>query len=418
MIWTSIRTGGYNAGIANHMKTTRREVVMTGAALTAASYSRVLGANDRLRLGVIGCGSRGTHVSGLFTAKPDVQVTALCDVYRARMDKLLAEHAQAAMFPDHRELLDKGSVDAVLITVPDHWHVAIGVDALNAGKDVYVEKPLTLRIDEGPAIIKAARVNNRICQVGMQRRSSAAWHAVKQQVVDSGKLGKVTLVKTWWHGNPVLLWRAPEELRSQPASLDWNRFLGPVRWRPYDAQQYYSWRSYLDFGGGMMTDLFTHLLDASHFLLGVEAPVGAVASGGVYQYRDGRTSPDTITAALEYNDRMTITFEGTLLPSAAGVGVVFYGTGGRLEMIGKPTFIPLNGTPQAIEWQRPELPQGVTDSDTFLHVRNFVECVRSRKQPNGDVRIGHRSAAACHLATQAYIHKKRIAFDPEREEIL
>lgn len=297
----------------------------------------------------------------------------------------------------------------------------IGVDALNAGKDVYIEKPLTLRIDEGPAIIRASRENNRICQVGMQRRSSALWHDVKQQIVDTGKLGKVTLVKTWWHGNAVLLWRAPEELRQKPANLDWNRFLGPVRWRPYDAQQYFSWRSFLDFGGGMMTDLFTHLLDATHMLLGIDDPVAAVASGGVYQYRDGRTAPDTITAALEYNERLTVTFEGTLVPSSGGVGsvgVVFYGTGGRLEMLGKPAFIPLNQPSQAIEWQRPELPQGATDADTFLHVRNFVDCVRSRKQPNGDVLIGHRSAMACHLATQAYLHKKRIAFDPDREEII
>src|SRR6185295_16509145 len=120
--------------------------------------------------------------------------------------------------------------------------------------------------------------------------------------------------------------------------------------------------------------------------------------------RDGRTAPDTITAALEYNDRLTMTFEGTLLPSSGGagsVGVVFYGTGGRLEMLGKPAFTPLGQQPQTMEWQRPELPQGVTDSDTYLHVRNFLDCARSRKQPNGDVLIGHRSAAACHLATLA-----------------
>jgi predicted dehydrogenase len=403
------------------MQSTRRELVITSAALTAASYSRILGANDRIRLGVIGCGSRGTHVSGLFAAKPDVQVTALCDVYRGRIDKLQGTHRQTAAFGDHRQLLEKGGLDAVLITVPDHWHVPIGIDALNAGKDVYIEKPLTLRIDEGPAIIRAARENNRICQVGMQRRSSALWHAVKQQIIDTGKLGKVTLVKTWWNGNPVLLWRAPEELRQKPSNLDWNRFLGQVRWRPYDPQQYFSWRSFLDFGGGMMTDLFTHLLDASHMLLGIDDPVAAVASGGVYQYRDGRTAPDTITAALEYNEHLTITFEGTLLPSSGGagsVGGIFYGTGGRLEMLGKPVFVPLNQPAQAIEWQRPELPQGVTDADTFLHVRNFVDCVRSRKQPNGDVFIGHRSAMACHLATQAYLHKKRIAFDPNREEMI
>ena len=390
------------------MSISRRDVIVRGGAFTAAGYRRVSGANDRIRVAVIGSGGRGLHVSRLFAANADAQITAVCDVYRPRAESLQAVHAGSELFSDHRALLDKAGCDAVLITTPDHWHVPVGVDALNAGKDVYIEKPLTLRTEEGPLIIKAARDRKRMCQVGMQRRSSAVWRSVKEQIIDTGKLGKVTLVRTWWHGNAVHLLRAPEELRTKPDTLDWDRFVGPLKKRPYDPQQFYSWRAYLDYGGGMITDLFTHLLDASHMLLGIDSPVAAVASGGVYHYKQDRTAPDTITAALEYPDQMTMTFDGTLVPGAAGVGVIVYGTGGRLEMAGTPTFVGISQQPEVIPVVRPERPPGVIDGETFLHVRNFLDCMRTRKLPNGDVEIGHRSAAASHLATQAYIQKKRI----------
>ena len=169
------------------------------AALSAASYARVLGANERTLLGVIGPGARGQHVMGLFQKTEMVQVTALCDIYAAQLDQALGQAPGAATYSDHRKFLEHRELDAVLIAVPDHWHAVIAMDALNAGKDVYVEKPLTLKIEEGPDIVKAARVNDRVCQVGMQQRSGPHYLEAKQKYFDSGAIGKVTLARTWWH---------------------------------------------------------------------------------------------------------------------------------------------------------------------------------------------------------------------------
>ena len=210
----------------------RREFIRTVTAATAAtalSYSRILGANERVRLGLIGCGSRGVGDMQNFVKLGNVDVTALCDVYGDQIDRAKRDAPAAKTFKDHRRLLDLHDVDAALIAVPDHWHAPIAIDALNAGKDVYIEKPLTLRIDEGPAIVKAARVNNRICQVGMQQRSGKHYLQAKQEYFDTGKLGKITLARTWWHGNTYHLRHAPASLQTKPSNLDWARYLGPVK---------------------------------------------------------------------------------------------------------------------------------------------------------------------------------------------
>ncbi|MGD0015164.1 MAG: Gfo/Idh/MocA family oxidoreductase, partial [Bryobacteraceae bacterium] len=217
-----------------------RGAVRGAMALSAASYSRVLGANDRIRLGVIGCGDRGTYVATLFLQTEQAEVVALCDVYGDQMNRLQKRAPQAKRFGDHRELLAIKDIDAVVIATPDHWHAACAIDSLNAGKDVYVEKPLTLRIEEGPQIVRAARVNGRICQVGMQQRSGKHYLRAKAEYIDTGRLGKITLVRTWWHGNGWHLRRAPASLQTKPENLDWVRFVGPLTWRDYDPQQYYN----------------------------------------------------------------------------------------------------------------------------------------------------------------------------------
>ena len=400
----------------------RREFIQAAAATTAAtalSYSRILGANDRVRLALIGCGSRGIGDMNNFIKIGTVDVPALCDVYGARIDEARKAAANAKGYADHRQVLDLKDIDAVIIAVPDHWHTAITIDALNAGKDVYVEKPLTLRIEEGPEIVKAARVNKRICQVGMQQRSGKHYLQAKQEYFDTGRLGKITLVRTWWHGNTFHLRRAPAALLTQPADLDWARFVGPLHWRDYDPQQFYNWRAYLDYGGGQITDLFTHWIDVVHMFTGQDVPVAASASGGVYHYKDGRTAPDTINVLLDYPAGFTATFEATLVPSVVGSGIEFCGTQGRLvitrarydffevpkEGSGGSAFTPV-ATVQA---------SGSMDRD---HMQNFLDCVKSRALPNGDVLIGHRSAQASHLGNIAYLEKRRIEFDPTREVML
>ncbi len=392
----------------------RRDLFRTASALalTAGSYSRVLGANDRINLGVVGCGGRGLGVMGTFQKNPVVAVTAVCDVYGVQIDRALQKAPQARGFTDHRKLIEMKEVDAVLVGTPDHWHAAVAIDALTAGKDVYCEKPLTLKIEEGPAIVKAARVNERICQVGMQQRSGPHYIQARDEYFRTRKLGKITLARTWWHGNGAHLRRAPASLQAKPSNLDWARYLGPVKWRDYDPQQYYNFRAYLEFGGGQVTDLFTHWIDVVHMFMEQEIPVSAVAAGGVYQYKDGRTAPDTITVLLEYPGDWTATFEATLAPGATGAAVEICGTEGRLWISrSRYEFYPPERNAQPVIVK--------SDGDqTVYHVNNFLECCRTRRLPNGDVLIGHRSAQASHLGNIAYLEKRRIKFDPVREEIL
>jgi len=381
------------------------------AVATARSRQRILGANDRILLGVIGPGARGQAVMRHFLKYPNVEFVSLCDIYDVHMRQ--AQEVAGGNAKEHleyQELIDQQDIDAVLIATPDHWHAPMAIAACEAGKDIYIEKPLTFQISEGPEIVKAARINDRVVQVGMQQRSGAHYFEAKSRFLDSGKLGKITIARTWWHGNSYHLRRAP--FTDKPAGLNWKKFLGPRPWRDWDVQQFWNWRAYLDFGGGQITDLFTHWIDVVQWFLGEDLPVSAVAAGGVYNYKDGRTAPDTIHVLLEYPSDWTATFEATLAPGVKGSGIQFIGTGGNLQITRQGyTFTPVDG--ETIEGAG-----DVGDQLTFDHVGDFLECMRSRKRPNGDVLHGHRSAQASHLGNLAYLEKRRIEFDITREEIL
>lgn len=397
-----------------------KQTSRAASAMAAASYSRVLGANERINLGLIGAGDRGTHVMSLFQRNSAIQVVAVCDIYGQRLQTAQQKAPGSAAFADHRALLANKGLDAVLIATPDHWHCAIAIDALTAGKDVYVEKPLTRTPEEGPPVVKAARENNRICQVGMQQRSAKHYLQAKEKYFDSGQLGDVTLARTWWYGNSWHLRKSPPELQTKPADLDWARFLGPVKWRDYDPQQYFNWRAYLDYGGGQVTDLFTHWIDVVHMFMGKDVPFCASAAGGVYCYNDGRTAPDTINVLLQYpgTKPFTATFEATLVPGITGAAIEMCGTNGRLWIDrSRYEYYPVRAK-EPSEVVKAEVISGSTDSLTQSHVDNFVECVKSRRLPNGDVLIGHRSAQASHLGNISYLQRRRIDFDPQREEIL
>ena len=390
-----------------------RAAATSAVAVTAASYSRVLGANDRVQLGVIGCGSRGQYDMGIFQKNPAVHVAALCDVWGDRVDEAAQKAPDARKYGNFQKLLDDGKdLDAVLIATPDHWHSRISIAAVEAGKDVYCEKPLTLTIEEGPKVVKAARENNRVFQTGMQQRSGPHYMQARDQYIQAGKLGKITLARTWWHGNSWHLRKAPASLAQKPANLDWDMFLGPVKWRDWDPRQYWNFRAYLDFGGGQVTDLFTHWIDAVHMFMLQDDPISAVAAGGIYAYPDGRTAPDTIDILLEYPAKWTATFEATLAPGIKGAAIQMCGTEGNLY-IDRSKFIL---TPA----DRGAQPTEVTAARelTIDHVENFLACMRTRQRPNVDVYIGHRSAQASHLGNLAYEQKRRIQFDPQREEIL
>ncbi|MDX2150346.1 MAG: Gfo/Idh/MocA family oxidoreductase [Bryobacteraceae bacterium] len=391
---------------------TSRRSVIGAAALTAASYSKILGANDRVRLGVSGAGGRGIYVMKIFQKEPGVEVAAVCDVYGKRIDEALTSAPGARSFTDHRKLVEMKDLDAVLIGTPDHWHAAQAIDAMNAGKDVYVEKPLTLRREEGPQIVRAARVNNRICQVGMQQRSGKIYLEAQERFIRTGRLGKVTVAKCIWHGGPARPFRPT--VSQKPANLDWDRFLGQVKWREWNPYMYFNYRAFLpDFGGGKITDLFTHWVDVVHMYLEDDGPVSATAVGGIYHdFKDGRTAPDTIHLMLQYRKGFTVTFESTALPNMPDYHIEFLGTEGML-WISRHRYEFLAAEKGAVP-EKKEIPGDITAD----HVQNFLECCRTRCMPTADAYIGHRSVQASHLCVQSYLDKRTVRFDPDREEIL
>jgi predicted dehydrogenase len=403
---------------------TRRDLITSAgaAALTAASQSRILGANDRLSIALIGCGSRGNLLLPHFQKLNQAPLTAVCDVYRTRAEKCQSLAPGAKLFGDHRKLLEMPGLDAVVIATPDHWHAPIAIDALNAGKDVYVEKPLTLRMEEGPKIIRAARLNDRICQVGAQQRSGSHYIQARDEYIRTGRLGKINLVRTWWFdggGNPNAAsgnggggHATPAGMKEKPADLDWNRFLGPVRWRSWDPPQYFNFRNYRDFGGGILTDKFVHWVDVVHMFIEQDGPVAADNIGGIYASRDGRTVQDTINLHLEYPGQWICTYFNTPQAGLQREGIEFCGTEGhlRIDRTKFEFFPPERGAAPVVVECRTDLVEE--------HVGDFLASCRSRKLPKGDVALGHRSAQAAHLGNLSYEQRRRVHFDSDREIVL
>src|SRR5262249_8344341 len=265
--------------IGRHSMTTRRTFLQTSAAfaLTAASFKPVFCANGILSVGCIGTGGRCRHLMKSLVKIPDVRIDAVCDVWDVSLTegKKLAD-PKAVMTKKYKEVLDNKDIHAVLIGTPDHWHVPITVDACNAGKDVYVEKPLTHRPEEGAAVIEAQNKNNRVVQVGTQQRSMP--HIAKgREVIKSGRLGKISKVHLTWNRNTDRVKRFP--LGVDPKSVDWKTFLGNAKDQPFDEYRFRNWRWFWDFGGGLLTDLMVHWLDVGHWVLDLDAPVRPVPAG-------------------------------------------------------------------------------------------------------------------------------------------
>jgi predicted dehydrogenase len=387
-----------------------RRTAAKSAALTAISYSRILGANDRIGLGVIGTGSRGTYVMTRFQRNSDVEVRALCDVYGVRIDAAQSKAPNTKTFTDHRALLEMKEVDAVLIGSPDHWHKDHSVDAMNAGKDVYVEKPMCRTRDEAPEMVKAARVNERICQVGVQQRSGPIYIEPKEKFFDTGAIGKISHIDAVWHGGPTR--PLPKEPVQKPSNLDWVRFLGPVKYRDWVPGQYLNFRAFLDFNGGKMTDFGHHWMDTVHMFMGERPPLSAVFAGGIYYDQgDGRTAPDTCNALFEYPG-FSVSFQSNAYAVSSEYGVTFHGDKGRLFVNrNRWEFTPAGRNVTPIEKRTPG---DITDE----HVRNFLDCCKSRQLPRGDAGLAAISIIPPLLAVESYQQKRRLRFDPVRLEVM
>jgi predicted dehydrogenase len=383
------------------------------------------GANERIRAGFIGVGNRGGQLLNAALPNKDLEVAALCDVYKPYLEQWAGKIGGGVRaYGDFRRLLERKDVDAVFIATPDHWHALMAVMACDAGKDVYVEKPLSLTIYEGRKMVEAARRNKSIVQVGLQRRSSPMYTRLAELVRGDG-IGKVTVARCYritnMYPNGIGLARDSEP----PAGLDWDMWLGPSPKRPFNPNiapyKFRWWKAY----SSQIGNWGVHYFDALRWLLGEENPRSVSAHGGKFAVRDSRDIPDTMEAVFEFASGRLLLF-GQYEASGApifpkGYEVELRGTKGALYAGGSGfEVIPERGGQfQTTEPRMEPLSAPASDRDLDgLHVRNFLDCVKSRRTPNCDVEEGHRSTIFAHLGNIALAARSRIEWDPQTERII
>jgi predicted dehydrogenase len=388
------------------------------AAFGGLTPASVLGANDRVRMGLIGCGERGSYVISLFRKNPEVQVVAVCDVYEPhRLKQQRLSGPQATAHLDYHEVLDRKDIDAVLIATPDHWHKQVLIDAVHAGKDAYCEKPIMHSIEEGVEMVQAVKESNRVVQTGTQQRSWPHW-ILGKQLVDDGMLGDVTFVHTYWYQDYAANtgWMAKHPINT--AELDWKMWLGDAPMQPFTQEKYVHWRFFWDFGGGILTDLLTHWIDAIQWYMGRTAPLTATTTGDLYIMK--WQCPDTITAVYEYPGNFMVTYTGALNDSINDGGIAFRGTKATLKI----DRAHLAVYPEGVPWQpgkyypEPEVYVRSEHDGTIDHVRNFLDCMRSRKSPNANIEIGFEAARASWIGNTALRRGMKTVWDAAQQKVL
>ncbi len=403
------------------------------ASASAISASRVLGANNRIRIGLIGCGGRGAGDLKQFLKIEGIQCVALCDVDTAQMEKTQAETLDPVeqkaeqQTQDFRRLLDRTDLDAVIVATPDHWHAIPTIMACQSGKDVYVEKPLALTIHEGRVMVEAARKYDRVVQMGTQQRS-APHFSDAVEYVKSGKLGKIRLVRSWayldWKGEMPVQPDGPP-----PDGVDYDLWLGPAAEKPFNPNRFhFSFRWYWDYSGGLMTDWGAHMIDIANWAMDVKAPRSAVSVGGKFGYpQDAMETPDTQQVIWSFDEDFSMVWEHALGvgrgPEAREHGIQFHGNEGVLvvDRHGWEVHPETDKIDKDVrEFRSLGKPRHNIKTYAYhlTHVENFVECMRSRERPNADVEIGHNSMIACHLGNIAFRVGRRVEWDVEGERLV
>jgi predicted dehydrogenase len=377
--------------------------------------ARVPGANDRIRVAVLGSGGRAQDVMTKFKMVPATEIVAVCDVYEPHRDAALKiAGAAAKAYLDYREVLDRKDVDAVLIGSPDHWHKQMLVDAVRAGKDAYLEKPIIHAIEEGAEMVRAVEETKRVVQTGTQQRS---WeHYIRgKEIVDSGKLGKIIYVHTYWYQN-YLTWTS-EPPRIDTSKLDWKRWLGSAPDQPFDPQKFALWRHYWDFGGGILTDLLTHWIDVIQWYMNQPAPKTATTTGQTYLFK--WEAPDAVTTALEFPGDFMVTFTGAYNSSIDDGGIEFRGSQATLKI----DRAHLAVYPEGKEWEpasmapKPEIFVRAERDGTDDHVKNFLDCVRSRQTPSASIQVGFEAARTGWISNIALRRGAKITWDAARKKV-
>jgi predicted dehydrogenase len=410
------------------MKNVRRDFIKaTGAGLTASLYTgRLRGANDRLAMGFIGVGSMGTADMGFAMDQPEVQVAAICDVYQPHLEIATAAAVKRGHQPrqvrDFREILADRSIDAVCIATPDHWHPYMTIEACKAGKDVYVEKPVSVALDEGLKMVEAARKYKRVVQAGTMQRSGAHFQQAVE-IVRSGQLGKITFCRAWTYMNLPQEGIGNPPDGNPPPGLDWDMWLGPAPKRPFNRNRwgadrkiapYSQFRYFWDYAGGMMSDWGVHLMDIIQMTCDEAMPKSVVSLGGKYWLTDNRETPDTQQSTFEYPGFIAVyeTRFGNrqmMLGRDQGLfeyGILFHGSKATLYLDRSLyRIVPEKSSDvQPAEVLR-------SDSSNVKHWANFVKCVRTREKPASDIEICNRSSMSCHLANASLRSGVRIDWD-------
>jgi len=439
---------------------TRRDFLKTvgGAAATApivlraqtSAPSQTPSSNDRIRFAAIGVGIRGQQdlISALRT--PGVELVAAADVYDGRLT-LARERWGSQLFTtrDYREVLARRDVDAVLIAAPDHWHTQMAVDAMAAGKDVYVEKPMVQQLDEGPRIIETARQTKRILQVGSQHPSSIVYGKARE-LYRAGVIGELNLVEAWINRNSSMgAWQYSIPPDASAQTIDWDRFLGRAPKRPFDPVRLFRWRNYRDYGTGIPGDLFVHLFTGIHFVLDALGPTRAIASGGLRKWNDGRDVPDVMLALYDYpktasHPAFTLSLKVNFAEGAGDAYVFrFVGPEGVLtigdnsvtlsrrpaarepgqtaESFAKATHDAYMKDYRAKYPDKPELQPRADETYAALqrynstedHFRNFFDAVRSRRPVVEDAVFGLRAAGPALLANLSYFESRAIGWNAD-----
>ena len=405
---------------------TRRDFLASSAIALAAmpaakAAAQAVAPSDKVRVGLVGCGGMGRGDLATFFLNPEVDCPVVCDIDDAQLAKTVEMvQAQRETTPetvkDFRQVIDRDDVDVVLVATPDHWHALPTVYACQAGKDVYVEKPLATSIDEGRAMLEAMRKHERVVQMGTQWRSGDHYREAVE-FVQSGKLGKIRQVRAWAYLDWVGGIGSPPDA-SPPAGVDYDMWLGPAPERPFNPNRFhFNFRWYWDYAGGLMTDWGVHLLNVALWAMGPEPPKSVYSAGGKYVVEDNTEVPDTQIAVYDFPG-YTLVWEHQMLggigPNGKPHGLCFSGSEGTLTLDSDG----FEAVPEPKRMSFEAFGGKQTGDARPAHVRNFLDCVKSRQQPVENLEVGHHVSSVAHLGNVALRSNSRIDWDAAKERVL
>jgi predicted dehydrogenase len=381
----------------------------------ALAGAGALGANDTIGIGIIGSGGRGRYLTSTFKENPGVEMRAVCDIYEPNLQKgLEAAGGRAKSYHDYHQLLASKDIDAVIVATPDHWHAQMTIDAVTAGKDVYVEKPMCHKVDEGFRVIEATRKHKRIVQVGTQRRSYDLFLEGKK-VMESGKIGEIRLVNAWWYN-----YAGSGRTGQLAGKLDWERWLGSAPKRPLDPARFLNWYYYWDYSGGLMVGQAAHVIDAIHWYMNSSYPIAVTCAGGK-PHIEGVEVPETTSMLIEYPEDylavFTVGYKAMRYNAANDQMKQFHGSKARFDVARESWALYPESREIEMKPSMEKKQYGTFERAARQHIANFLDCVRTRQEPNAPVEAGHYTNVVLCMAMEALKTGRRVRWNSARRNM-